>query len=148
LSWRTQDIVQAYTYRWLVEVFFEDWKLYEGWGQLAKQPGYDGSSRSLILSLLLDHCLLLHPEQKIRLENKQPAATVGSLQQLIQVDSLLAFIRRLLTVENPTQKLEQLSHTITEVFQLAPSNKHMNHRELGNLEPSESLQSKSKIVYA
>jgi hypothetical protein len=69
LSWRTQDIVQVYTYRWLVEVFFEDWKLYEGWGQLAKQPGYDGSSRSLILSLLLDHCLLLHPEQKIRLEN-------------------------------------------------------------------------------
>lgn len=146
LSWRTQDIVQAYTYRWLVEVFFEDWKLYEGWGRLAKR--YDGSSRSLILSLLLDHCLLLHPEQKIRLENKQPAATVGSLQQLIQVDSLLAFIRRLLTVENPTQKLEQLSHTITEVFQLAPSNKHMNHREMGNLEPSESLKSKSEIIYA
>ena len=75
---------------------------------------------------------------------------MGSLQQLIQVDSLLAFIRRLLTVENTTQKLEQLSHTITEVFQLAPppSNKHMNHREMGNLEPSESLQSKSKIVYA
>ncbi len=32
LSWRTQDITQAYTYRWLVEVFFEDWKLSEGWG--------------------------------------------------------------------------------------------------------------------
>jgi hypothetical protein len=30
LSWRTQDIVQAYTYRWLVEVFFEDWKLSSG----------------------------------------------------------------------------------------------------------------------
>ncbi|HFU75236.1 MAG TPA: transposase [Arcobacter sp.] len=66
LSWRTQDIVQAYTYRWLVEVFFEDWKSYEGWGQLAKQPDYEGSSRSLILSLLLDHCLLLHPEQLSR----------------------------------------------------------------------------------
>ncbi len=125
LSWRTQDIIQAYTYRWLVEVFFEDWKLYEGWGQLAKQPDYEGSSRSLILSLLLDHCLLLHPEQRTRLENKQPATTVGSLHQRIQVESLLAFLRRLLTVENPIEKLEQLSQTITEVFQLAPSNKHM-----------------------
>ena len=36
LSWRTLDIVQAYTLRWLVEVFFQDWKSYEGWGQLTK----------------------------------------------------------------------------------------------------------------
>jgi len=41
LSWRTQDIVQAYTYRWLVEVFFEDWKLYEGWGQRHSQVMMD-----------------------------------------------------------------------------------------------------------
>ena len=59
LSWRTLDIVQGYTLRWLVEVFLEDWKLYEGWGQLTKQPDDDGSSRGLILSLLLDHCLLV-----------------------------------------------------------------------------------------
>jgi hypothetical protein len=32
LSWRTLDIAQAYTLRWLVEVFFQDWKSYEGWG--------------------------------------------------------------------------------------------------------------------
>nr|WP_230988042.1 hypothetical protein [Bathymodiolus japonicus methanotrophic gill symbiont] len=37
LTWRTQDIIQAYTLRWLIEVFFEDWKLYEGWGREAKQ---------------------------------------------------------------------------------------------------------------
>lgn len=148
LSWRTQDIIQAYTYRWLVEVFFEDWKLYEGWGQLAKQPDYEGSSRSLILSLLLDHCLLLHPEQRTRLENQQPAVTVGSLRQRIQVESLLAFIRRLLRVENSTAQLEQLSQTITKVFQLLPSKKHMNNRELGRLEPSKSLKYKAQTAYA
>jgi hypothetical protein len=27
LSWRTIDIVQAYTFRWLIEVIEEDWKL-------------------------------------------------------------------------------------------------------------------------
>src|SRR5215510_452525 len=96
LSWRTLDIVQGFTLRWLVEVFLEDWKVHEGWGQLTKQPDEDGSSRSLILSLLLDHCLLCHPHQRARLENKLPACTVGSLQQRTRVDSLLAFIRELL----------------------------------------------------
>jgi len=81
LSWRTKDIIQAYTLRWLVEVFFSDWKLNEGWGREAKQYDEEGSSRGLILSLLLDHCLLLHPEQTTRIENKLPAYTVGSLQR-------------------------------------------------------------------
>ena len=36
LSWRAIDIIQAYSLRWLVEVFFEDWKLYKGWGKEAK----------------------------------------------------------------------------------------------------------------
>jgi len=42
MSWRTLDIIFAPTLRWLIEVFFEDWKSYEGWDQLAKQPGKEG----------------------------------------------------------------------------------------------------------
>jgi len=34
MSWRTVDIIQAYTLRWLVEVFFEDWKLSSGMGSV------------------------------------------------------------------------------------------------------------------
>ena len=86
---RTMDIIQAYTLRWLVAVFFEDWKLYEGWGTDPKQLDEEGSSRGLILSLLFDHCLLLHPEQTARIENKLPAYTVGSLQRKSQMDVLL-----------------------------------------------------------
>jgi len=37
LSWRTLDIINAYQLRGLIEVFFEDWKRYEGWGQLIGQ---------------------------------------------------------------------------------------------------------------
>jgi len=33
VSWRTLDIIQAYSLKWLVEVFFEDWKLYEDGGK-------------------------------------------------------------------------------------------------------------------
>ena len=101
MTWRTLDVVQAYTLRWLVEVFFEDWKLYEGWGREAKQLDEEGSSRGLILSLLFDHCLLLHPEQTARIENKLPAFTVGSLQRKSQMEALLEFIRKLLEDENP-----------------------------------------------
>jgi hypothetical protein len=39
LTWRTIDIVECFTLRWLIEVFIEDFKGYEGWGQLAKQQG-------------------------------------------------------------------------------------------------------------
>lgn len=139
LSWRTVDVIQAYTLRWLVEVFFEDWKMYEGWGQLTKHPDEEGSSRGLILSLMLDHCLLFHPEQLARLKNNLPAATVGSLQQRIRVESLLDFINGLFVSENPQQRLELLSKTLKDVFLLLPSKKHMVGRDLGRLDSTPSL---------
>jgi len=64
LSWRTLDIVDAYTLRCLIEVFFENWKISEGWGRLTKHTGKDGSRRGVILSLMVDHCLFFHPDQK------------------------------------------------------------------------------------
>lgn len=140
LSWRTIDIVEAYSLRWLVEVFFEDWKSYEGWGQLAKQPDEEGSSRGLILSLLLDLCLLLHPEQLARVEDKLPAYTVGSLQRRTQMESLLAYVQELLQEANPAQKLAQLGELVKEVLALRPSGKHMSGRDLGRLEPTPSLR--------
>jgi hypothetical protein len=54
LSWRTIDSIQADSIRWIVEVFIEDWKSYEGWAQLAKQTGEAVTSHGLSLSLLLD----------------------------------------------------------------------------------------------
>ena len=140
ITWRTLDIIQAYTLRWLVEVFFEDWKLYEGWGREAKQLDEEGSSRGLILSLLFDHCLLLHPEQAARIENKLPAYTVGSLQRKSQMEALLEFIKKLLEDESPADKLKQLAGLIDDVFQLMPSGKHMSGRDLGILESTASLK--------
>ena len=141
LTWRTLDIVQAYTLRWLVEVFIEDWKSNEGWGTLTKQTGPDGSSQSLILSLLVDHCLLLHPQQLARIENKLPAYTVGSLTNQIRVDCLFDFIRELLADDDPEEKLNRLTETLkSQVFTLNPSQKHMVNRDLGRLEPTPGLK--------
>jgi len=140
MTWRTMDIIQAYTLRWLVEVFFEDWKLYEGWGREAKQLDEEGSSRGLVLSLLFDHCLLLHPEQTARIENKLPAYTVGSLQRKSQMDVLLEFIKTVLEHQNPAEKLKELAGLVDDVFQLMPSGKHMVGRDLGRMEPTAALQ--------
>lgn len=143
MSWRTEDIIRAYTLRWLVEVFFEDWKLYEGWGQEARQFDEEGSSRSLILSLLFDHCLLLHPEQIARIENKLPAFTVGSLRRRTQMEGLLEFVHFLIQQDNAGEKLKELGNKVKELFQLVPSSKHMNGRDLGRLETTPSLSYRS-----
>ena len=135
LSWRVVDVLEVYALRWLVEVFFQDWKAYEGWGQLTKQPDEAGSSRSLILSWLLDHALFFHPDQLARLENKLPAATVGSLQEKIKAENLLHFIHGLLAGANLEEKLERLSQAVSKTFRLSSSKKHMVQQEVVCFKP-------------
>ena len=140
LSWRLTDIAAAYTLRWLVEVFIQDWKGYEGWCQLAKQPGVDGSCRGVILSLLVDHCLLLHPDQKALINNKLPAATVGSLRDRERATAVLEAIESLVTSDKSSAIIRELKTCINNVIPLRVSSKHMNTRKLGRLEPSPSLK--------
>jgi hypothetical protein len=139
LTWRTLDILQCYTLRWLVEVFFADWKLYEGWAGMAKQPDEEGSFRGVILSLLLDHALLIHPEQRACLENGTPAHTVGSLKRAAHGEALIAFVRKILLETDPLRMIEQLEEKIKILFPLALSKKHMSGRDLGRQEPTSSL---------
>ena len=140
LTWRTIDIVECYTLRWLVEVFIEDFKEYEGWGQLAKQQGEEGSSRGLILSLLCDLSLLLHPSQQACFENKQPAFTVGSLLRKARAETLVDFIQPLIANQESQEKLEEFGRNIEKCFELTPSKKHMSGRKIGRLEPTPSLK--------
>src|SRR4029434_2991153 len=70
LSWRALDIVQGHSLRGVVEVFMQDWKSYEGWSPLTKQPGEEGARHSVILRLLVDHSLFVHPDQQHQLKNK------------------------------------------------------------------------------
>jgi hypothetical protein len=146
LSWRTLDIVQAHTCRWLVEVFLQDWATYEGWRQLAKQPDEDGSRCSLILSLLCDHCLLLHPEQLARLERNLPACTVGSLCDVIKMESLMQCLWEIVSSDEPVKEFEKLAIRAKGVLTLRNSSKHMVGRDLGRLEPTPSLIYRARVV--
>lgn len=146
MSWRHLDIVQAHTLRWLVEVFFQDWKAYEGWGQLTKQPDEEGSRRSVILSLLCDHCLLLHPDQLARIQDNLPACTVGSLRDRVRLESSMLMFEDILLSDNPSKKFELVIQRAKEVFPLNESSKHMVGRDLGRLEPTPSLEYRAKSV--
>src|SRR4029434_6357787 len=110
LTWRTLDIVQGQTLRWLVEVFVQDWKSYEGWSQLTKQPGAEGARRSVILSLLVDHRLFFHPDQLAQLTHHLPAYTVGSLRANVQVECLVHVIENLVSSDAPQEQLHSFTH--------------------------------------
>jgi hypothetical protein len=140
LSWRTLDIVQGHTLRWLVEVFIQDWKSHEGWSQLTKQPGNEGARHSVILSLLVDHSLFVHPDQQDQLKNNLPAYTVGSLRAHVQVECLVEVIDDLVSSDEPQEKLKRFTQALHEVFAFGRSKKHMIQRQVGRLEPTPSLK--------
>jgi hypothetical protein len=144
LSWRALDIVKAYTLRWLIEVFFEDWKISEGWGRLTKHTGEKGSRRGVILSLLTDHCLFFHPDQQAFIDDKLSACTVGSLIRQIRNECFLEFVKDIIADDEPGRRVDDLAKILkSEIYQLKPSSKHMSGRKLEELEPAPSLKYKN-----
>lgn len=129
LSWNMTEIMQEYTLRWLIEVFIEDWVCYCGYCSLAKQRGYEGSARPLILSLLFDHCFLLHPQQQSFIEQRQPLATLGSLINYAKCESLTHFISAIFNHEDPVNYWIKVETRMREMFcTLRQSKKHMSGR--------------------
>jgi hypothetical protein len=146
LTWRTLDIVQGQTLRWLVEVFVQDWKSHEGWSQLTKQPGEESARQSVILSLLVDHALVVHPDQHAQLTHHLPAYTVGSLRANVQVECLVTIIESLVSSDTPQEPLHRFTHALHQVFAVGHSKKHMVQRQLGRLEPTPSLKYRANEV--
>jgi hypothetical protein len=107
---------------------------------LTKQPGDEGARHSVILSLLVDHRLFLHPDQQRQLKNNLPAYTVGSLRAHVQVACLVEVIDDLVSSDDPQEKLKRCTNALHEVFAFGSSKKHMSQRQLGRLEPTPSLQ--------
>lgn len=135
MTWRVQDVLASFSLRWLVEVFFQDWKLYEGWGQLTKHVGVEGSRQSLILSLLFDHCLLSHPIQTASSKNNLPLCTVGSLRDKLRVQSLLQLVEFILEQPEPKKYLLQLAENVEDVYKLRTSSKHLSGRQMNWNDP-------------
>jgi SRSO17 transposase len=139
LSWRHEDIARLYSLRWLVEVFIQDWKAHGGWNRLSKQQGKEGSARGVILSLLCDHVLLLHPEQSALLKNKQPGMPVGCLTERLKTQTLINTIHEVVTADDPNKSLKELKEALTDCLPTRASKKHMAGRDLGRQEATASL---------
>jgi hypothetical protein len=146
LTWRTLDMVQGQTLRWLVAGCIQDWKSSEGWSQLTKQPGGEGARHSVILSLLVAHALFLHPDQHAQRTHNLPAYTVGSLRAHGQVECLVDVVEHLVSSEAPQEQRHRFTHALHQVFAFGRSTKHMIQRQLGRLEPTPSLQYRADEV--
>ncbi|MCM8620141.1 MAG: hypothetical protein NFW16_00040, partial [Candidatus Accumulibacter sp.] len=57
-----------------------------------KFVGFPGSKSDR----LLDHALLIHPEQRACLENRAPACTVSSLKQAACAETVMRLVRNIL----------------------------------------------------
>lgn len=138
LTWLDVDIVQAYTLRWLVEVFFQDWKSYEAWNNLAKQQGVEGSCRCVILSLLLDHSFFFHELQQPCIENKLPLYTMGSLIERSRLQVIFNAISSFFSSAKPEEESQKIKDSLMEAISLgkARSSKHLSHRGFINILPS------------
>ena len=138
LTWRTRDMVQGPTRRWLVEGCGQDWKSPEGWSQLPKQPGDEGARRRVILSRLVDHGLCDHPDQHAQCTRHLPAYPVGSLRAPGHVERLVNVIEILLSSDAPPEPWLRFTHAVHEVFPCSRSKKQMSPRQWGRLAPTPS----------
>jgi hypothetical protein len=139
LTWRTLDIVQGHSLRWLVEVWVQAWQGQAGWAQLTKQPGEEGARRSVILSLLVEHALCVHPDHEAQLKNNLPAYTVGSLRANVPVECLVDVIEDLMSCDNLQSRLQHFTQALHEGFAFGRSKQPMIQHHLGRLEPTPSL---------
>lgn len=130
ISWNMLQVMNSYSLRWLIEVFLEDWANYGGFCSLAKQQNVEGSERPLILSLLFDHCFLLHPEQERSIEKQASLATFGSLIERSRMEAFITFIQHILEREQPKEAFAAIIKDINDIFILRPSEKHLSGIEI------------------
>lgn len=145
LTWRTLDIIKAYTLRWLIEVVIEDWKQYGGFGRKASQHGVDGACRGVFLSLLVDCFLLSHPHQIRLYLSGKPLCTAGSLVRTLQLESLLNCIKEIIDSPEPHNLLKKFADNLPNIVMLRPSTKHMLGRDTGEFELSPHLKRKANL---
>jgi hypothetical protein len=146
LTGRTLAMVQGHSLRGLGEVLVQDWKGQAGWAQLTKQPGEEGARRRVLLSLLVEHALGVHPAQDAQRTNNLPAYPVGSLRANVPVECLVAVLEDLVSSEAPQSRLQHFTTARHEVCAFGRSKKPMIQRHLGRLEPTPSLQYRADEV--
>jgi hypothetical protein len=100
----------------------------------------------VILSLLVDHSLFVHPDQQDQLKNHLPAYTVRSLRANVQGMCLVDVINDLVSSEDPQNQLKRFTQALHDVFAFGRSKQHMIQRQLGRLGPTPALKYRANEV--
>ena len=100
----------------------------------------------MILSLLFDHMLLLHPDQAARLKDNQPGFSAGCLVESLRVEALLGRVEAIIQSPSPESAFAEFTTVMKSTLQQRQSLKHMAGRDLGRLEPTESLRYRNKAA--
>ena len=143
ISWTAKSIIQAYSLRWLVEVFFEDWKQYDGWGEGALQRSNEGAVRGVFLSLLTDLFLLYHQRTNPSLQRpgRIELYSAGTVVRHLQAEAIREAIEAVLEDDNPRHRLKSMYKSLIAVAEKRVSLKHGRYDRLSNdLRPSMSLK--------
>lgn len=143
LAWATKDIIRTYGLRWLVEVFFQDCKAFEGLGEL-QLLDVEGSERAVTLSLLFDCSLFFHEDQFKLIEDKLSACTVGGLLRKCRVEAFVFYVKDLLLSNDPMSAVASMEEGVKSIYGLRKSKKHMVGKDLGQMAPTHSLRYRAR----
>lgn len=142
LTWKAESIIKAYGLRWLVEVFFEDWKQHDGWGVGALQRSEDGAVRGVFLSLLTDLFLLYvqNIDDSLQEHGRNELYSAGTVIRQLQAKAIHQAIEGVLEHDNPRKRLAEIQSKLLEVTEKRVSLKHARQWNFNDLGPSKSLQ--------
>ena len=142
LTWKAESIIKAYGLRWLVEVFFEDWKQYDGWGVGALQRSDEGAVRGLFLSLLTDLFLLYfqNTDESLQEHGRNELYSAGTVIRHLQAKAIHQAIEGVLEHDNPRKRLAEIQEKLLEIVEKRVSLKHGRQWSFKDLEPSKSLK--------
>ena len=109
---------------------------------MPKQQGEDSSEKSLTLCLLLNHALLSHPEQQVRIKSRLPAYNVGSLLAREVMWVTIGFTRHIFKSDNSEGMLQISLDRLISILISRESKKHRSAKGVGCLDKVESLKYK------
>ena len=127
LGWEPETILNGYSFRWIIEVFFRDWKQHDGWGRGGMQRSAKGMIQGIYLSLIADLFLLYyqdlvfdshHNGREIHLN------TAGNVVKTLQSEAIIEVSKELVESDKPDQLFEAYKTSLREMNTFTRSLKH------------------------
>ena len=142
LSLRAQDVITAYSSRWIVEVLFEDLKQFCGLNRRACLQRKSGSCGTVVMSMIADIYAHSCPEQLKRLSSVVPVLTTGSIARIVRTNAVIGTLEQIVSSKAPERDSERICSSLRQIQDLRTSQSSLSNESFFELGPSESLKRK------